>query len=363
LHPGDLFGHCQIEPSPHPEFSITYIVYYRMVFSLIEELIRTITKFGGTVNEDVLEWLKNIDEVFDRVQLQPSNKYIAAQSYLTKTAALWFRFHKSNILDWSTFQFEIIKAFRPSFERTLLKVGQQQQQQSSSFLSSHLHNQSQPTFDEKLQQTQKEQEVLPIPVSTSSEISPPSTVFNKELDHENHQINLVADNPIKLFEVLGDKCPCEHEPGSSSYMSVKINAPDWRIQAQCEDVSHDDEKLERQAEYVINSGSVQSTFKDVFKNIAESIGHLTAAYTNGITAISMNTQDLWCDEHPNLKPYFSIKIHTNYNWSIYNGPTYEDIALNSVSKQWCYGCKHSFPYHFFNGLYKLWLHFRKWKDR
>ncbi|CAF2974655.1 unnamed protein product [Rotaria sp. Silwood2] len=34
------------------------------------------------------------------MQLQPANKYIAVQCFLTKTAAMWLRFNKSNIVNW-----------------------------------------------------------------------------------------------------------------------------------------------------------------------------------------------------------------------------------------------------------------------
>jgi hypothetical protein len=60
----------------------------------MEEFIRTIPKFGGAVNEDVVKWLQHIDAVFDQVELRPSNKYIAVQFYLTDTAAKWFKYNK-----------------------------------------------------------------------------------------------------------------------------------------------------------------------------------------------------------------------------------------------------------------------------
>ncbi len=66
------------------ELSAIHIVYRPMVTSTIkeqsntsiEEQIRTIPKFGGPINEDVIHWLQAVDEVFDRFQLQPSNRYI-----------------------------------------------------------------------------------------------------------------------------------------------------------------------------------------------------------------------------------------------------------------------------------------------
>ena len=81
----------------------------------MEDLIKTIPYFGGTAHEDVVQWLNIINEIFDRVELRPLNRYIAAQSFLTKTAALWFRYNRPTVSDWSSFQLEIIKTFQPTF--------------------------------------------------------------------------------------------------------------------------------------------------------------------------------------------------------------------------------------------------------
>ncbi len=48
----------------------------------MEELVRSIIKFGGALNEDAAEWLQYIEQIFDRTQLRPSNKYIAVQCFL-----------------------------------------------------------------------------------------------------------------------------------------------------------------------------------------------------------------------------------------------------------------------------------------
>ncbi|CAF4737629.1 unnamed protein product, partial [Rotaria magnacalcarata] len=49
----------------------------------VQEQIRALTMFFGTRYEDVNQWLQDTEEKFDRVQLKPSNKYLAVQSYLT----------------------------------------------------------------------------------------------------------------------------------------------------------------------------------------------------------------------------------------------------------------------------------------
>ncbi|CAF4275246.1 unnamed protein product, partial [Rotaria sordida] len=71
-----------------------------IIQSHYQTLFQKLTKFGGTLREDVIKWLQDTEDVFDRVQLQSANKYIAAQSYLTATAAIWFRYNKSTVRDW-----------------------------------------------------------------------------------------------------------------------------------------------------------------------------------------------------------------------------------------------------------------------
>jgi hypothetical protein len=126
----------QIESSYYSEFSINPIVYRPIFESVMEEQfmntlakeqIKALTKFGGSAKEDVIKWLHDIEEVFDRARIQPSNKYLAVQSYLVDAAAKWFRYNKAVILEWSSFKIEIVKAYQPSFHQTLLTMEQRQQ--------------------------------------------------------------------------------------------------------------------------------------------------------------------------------------------------------------------------------------------
>ncbi|CAF4928847.1 unnamed protein product, partial [Rotaria sp. Silwood1] len=84
-----------IEFSPYPEFSLNHIVYHPAFLSVMEEQvmntlakeqIRNLSKFGRAPDEDVIKWIQVMEAVFDRVQLQPSNKFITIQSYLTDAA-------------------------------------------------------------------------------------------------------------------------------------------------------------------------------------------------------------------------------------------------------------------------------------
>ncbi|CAF4679301.1 unnamed protein product, partial [Rotaria magnacalcarata] len=47
----------------------------------VQEQIMKFTTFGGARDEDVLHWLQDTECIFDQVQLQSSNKYLAIQSY------------------------------------------------------------------------------------------------------------------------------------------------------------------------------------------------------------------------------------------------------------------------------------------
>ncbi|CAF3937474.1 unnamed protein product, partial [Rotaria sp. Silwood1] len=130
------------ESSTHP------IVHYPKFLSIMEEQfmstlakeqIKNLARFGGGPEEDVIKWLQEVEEVFDRAQLQPSNKYLAVQSYLIESAAKWFRHNKSNICDWSTFKIEILKVYRPSLDQTLLKM-EQRQQLSNEFVMEYYYD-------------------------------------------------------------------------------------------------------------------------------------------------------------------------------------------------------------------------------
>ncbi|CAF3454765.1 unnamed protein product [Rotaria socialis] len=90
----------------------------------VQEQIKKLTTFGGARDEDVLHWLQDTECIFDQVQLKPSNKYLAVQSYLKGTAGTCFRLHKSNIPDWFMFKKEILEL--------LIEVHQIQTQSPSS---------------------------------------------------------------------------------------------------------------------------------------------------------------------------------------------------------------------------------------
>ncbi|CAM4805419.1 unnamed protein product [Rotaria magnacalcarata] len=130
----------------------------------VQEQIRALTMFFGTRYEDVNQWLQDTEEIFDRVQLKPSNKYLAVQSYLTGTADTWFRLHKSNIPDWSTFKKEILEVFKTSVNQT----------------SSDSNTHSLPPPEIK---------PLPLPISNSNVYQQPDIVVLPEQSSSHESIN------------------------------------------------------------------------------------------------------------------------------------------------------------------------------
>ncbi|CAF3600667.1 unnamed protein product, partial [Rotaria sp. Silwood2] len=99
----------------------------QILHTLTKEQIKSFAEFGGARHEDVVKWLSDVEEIFNRAQFQPSNKYLAVQSYLIDSALKWFRYNKTTIIDWSTFKIELVKAYQPSLHQTLLKMEQRLQ--------------------------------------------------------------------------------------------------------------------------------------------------------------------------------------------------------------------------------------------
>ena len=128
-------SNIEFDLGDHVETSSIHIVYRplfltimeeQFMYTLAKEQIKTLAKFSGSPDEDVITWLRNVEEVFDRTQIQSDNRYIAVQSYLTEAAATWFRHNKSEICDWSTFKTELLKVYQPSIDQTMLKLEQYQ---------------------------------------------------------------------------------------------------------------------------------------------------------------------------------------------------------------------------------------------
>ncbi|CAF2045440.1 unnamed protein product [Rotaria magnacalcarata] len=167
---------------------------YMQIF--VQEQIRALTMFFGTRYDDVNQWLQDTEEKFDRVQLKPSNKYLAVQSYLTGTADTWFRLHKLNIPDWSTFKKEILEVFKTSVNQTLFTVEQQQpvvhpHNYASSApglnLSSVMNQSSSDSNTHSL--PPPEIKPLPLPISNSNVYQQPDIVVLPEQSSSHESIN------------------------------------------------------------------------------------------------------------------------------------------------------------------------------
>lgn len=131
----DFFSHSLSLP--------TSIVYRPLFLSTMEEQfmhnvskeqIKTLTKFAGSSDDDIVKWLQDIDEIFDRAQLQPANKFVAVQSYLTGAATKWFRFNKTDIPDWPSFKSSILKAYQPTLPQILDRMEHRHQRSGESVM-------------------------------------------------------------------------------------------------------------------------------------------------------------------------------------------------------------------------------------
>jgi Retrotransposon gag protein len=119
----DLSSLAELPTRPvihRPSFSS--VMEKQVMNTVAKEQLKNLAKFGGSSEEDVNKWLQDVDEIFDRAQLRPSNRYLVIQSYLTDAAAKWFRHNKATIADWSTFRTEILRAYQPTLNATLFKL-------------------------------------------------------------------------------------------------------------------------------------------------------------------------------------------------------------------------------------------------
>jgi hypothetical protein len=116
---------------------VTSKIEEQILTTLAKEQVKTLAKFGGSEHEDVIIWLKDVEDVFDRAQIQSSNKYLAIQSYLIDAALKWFRFNKSNMLDWPAFKTAIIQVYQPTLQQTLVKLEKRYQVLGESVMEYH----------------------------------------------------------------------------------------------------------------------------------------------------------------------------------------------------------------------------------
>lgn len=123
------------ETTPPPLF--TSKIEEQILTTLAKEQVKTLAKFGGSEHENVIIWLQDVEDVFDRAKIQSSNKYLAIQSYLIDAALKWFRFNKSNMLDWPAFKTAIIQAYQPTLQQTLVKLEKRYQVLDESVMEYH----------------------------------------------------------------------------------------------------------------------------------------------------------------------------------------------------------------------------------
>ncbi|CAF4387038.1 unnamed protein product, partial [Rotaria sordida] len=147
---------------------------------------------------------------------------------------------------------------------------------------------------EEPQKLEQEQDILPVPASTS-------TISNKKNDSENYQLDLLHDGSIKSLENLEvdnleDKCLREHEQGYYSSMSVNTNDFDLDIQHQDADAA-DSCDAQQQGESVINSDSVQTDIEDTFEDFTQPMDSLTGNDSLINIVLPHDVQYLWSDTY------------------------------------------------------------------
>ena len=336
----------------------------------MEELIRSLPTFGGTRTEDVRKWLQDIETIFDQVQLRPSNKFIVAQFSLTTTAATWFRFNKSNILDWSTFQVEIVETFglstvtKISSTLTILPTEKENENENNQVDSTN-DNQIKSPEDLKDKSSHEHEQSYCLPISLI--VNDPGLKIQLQCAEVNEYDELEKQCAENEYDELKQQCAEVNDCDELKQQCAEVNQYD-EIKQQCAEVNEYDElkqqwahvvndcdQLQQEDESFVKSGSVKPDAENVFETVAGSVGDLTA--------VPIDAQCLWSDKRRIRKSFIFKKVYTGHNWNLYNESPSEDSTFKTISKESNYLFKDTFRRYFQNGLHKLQFHFRKWRYR
>jgi hypothetical protein len=363
-----------------------------------QERYRNLQPFTGDLSEDPDEYIEKIKSIGSLTKEPDEVLHILLKVKLSGKADCWYDNNKDSLGTWSQ-----------------LRIGFRERFQQASFSSPHIYDRHQLVFTEQLLGIKQEQNVLPVPVSTSLNISSTSTTSATKPDAENNQLALFNDNQVECFEDLEHNCI--HEQGRYSPILVNINDPDLNIQQRCTDETDDWNKIKKQQDDpVIKSDSVNTDVEDIFEPFVDSIGSLTADDSLINPVAPQYIQYLSSDKHQPRKPRVFKKARTGYDWNQYNkhhydadnppshtvsgykfnifysdridktkppsysltaykdnpdfsilkfpaGPSYDDITFKIVNKEWNYSYHYGFRYHFPTGIIQLWFYFRKWKYR
>ena len=290
----------------------------------MEDLVNSIPHFGGTAHEDVVRWLNIINEISDRAKLRPSNRYIVAQCSLTKAAACWFRYSRSTVSDWSTFQVEIIKTFQPT---------------SSFCLPSPVSTTSQASLPELPGHAQsREPDVVPVVEST---IEP---ALESEIEPDAHTKPDANPDP--------DSASALHRTPAGKSDDPNVN-PDSAL-----DVNGDPRSAVDPADTLtLNYASPQPVVNRILRVITESpqlpsISPVHIQYRRGYELVSQKSS---CSQA------FLSGYHDDSRGVLFAGP----VSFNTVHHQWRYKCNRMDGSRriFQHERFKLWPRLRKWKYR
>ncbi|CAF2647221.1 unnamed protein product [Rotaria sp. Silwood2] len=271
-----------------------------------QERYRNLQPVTGDLSQDADEYIEQIGSIGSLTKEPDEVLHILLKVKLSGRAEWWYDNNKDSLGTWS----QLCIGFRERF-------------QQPPFSSPHLHDRHQLAFTEQLQGIKQEQNTLPVPISTSFNITSTSITSEKQQDAENNQLELFNDHQIEFFEDLENKCIHEHEQGRYSPILVNINDPDLNIQRRCTDETEDWNKLKQQDNPVIKSDSVKTYVENIFEPFVESICSLTADHSLINPVAPQDIQYLWSDKHRPRKLRGFKKVHTGYDWNQSNKNHYD----------------------------------------
>lgn len=216
-------------------------------------------------------------------------------------------------------------------------------------------------------------------------------------------------------EEVDEEDPCEAEYGRGGYSPQMVQPKDLLLDSVIYDEEDDVKKLEVARRQVYATGRVRTDGETEFEKKAREGMDMDEAQFS--VEVNLEQQAfMWSDKYRPRKPRFFNRVHTGFEWNKYNqthydidnpppkivqgykfnifypdlidkantpeyfvtpldgskdfallrfhaGPPYEDIAFKIVNREWEYSYKRGFRCQFYNNIFQLWFHFKRYRYR
>ncbi|CAF1156511.1 unnamed protein product [Didymodactylos carnosus] len=202
-----MYGLCSRTPLTMAE---------QLVNSLISTHLSKLPKFGGKVNENVIEWITYMADEFKLAILDDSRKLSMIHTYLYDDASDWFINNMTRISNWSTFVCELQKVFSFSQQATIDEIDTPVQCSDKAILHSSSHA---IAFDAKMDSNIKDQSKV-VNVKIDFQLSRQNSSKSVEFLEQDGAQGDTDTKEEQDYELLIDK---KENPDYSTTTSVELD--------------------------------------------------------------------------------------------------------------------------------------------